>query len=113
MIKLTSLADWRKILNQSCQQPIIIFKHSNRCPFSAQSYQLLQKAEMTGQLNTPIQLIIVQQAKMVSDQIATDLGVKHESPQVIIVRNKKAIYTADHQAIKPESLIATLYQSDA
>ncbi len=43
-----------------------------------------------------------------SAAIAAELGVQHQSPQVILVRNGQAVYSASHSAISPEAIAAAL-----
>jgi len=42
--------------------------------------------------------------RSVSDKIAADLGVTHQSPQILMVKDGKCIYTASHSQINVEDL---------
>jgi len=40
--------------------------------------------------------------------LASQLGVDHESPQVIIIKNNEVVYVASHMAIKPNTILPYL-----
>ncbi|RMG82686.1 MAG: DUF2847 family protein, partial [Bacteroidetes bacterium] len=40
----------------------------------------------------------------VSDAVSEILSVKHESPQILLVKNKKCVYHASHNSIRPEEI---------
>jgi bacillithiol system protein YtxJ len=43
--------------------------------------------------------------RSISNKIAEDLGVRHESPQLIVIENGKAINSASHQHISADQII--------
>jgi bacillithiol system protein YtxJ len=49
-------------------------------------------------------LITVQTARPISNEIASRLGIRHESPQAILVRDGREIWSASHFAITSSSL---------
>ena len=110
MIKLRDLATWQKLLQQSHEEPVIILKHSNTCPISATAYQKLQQAEMSGEISLPIYVVIVQISPEVSQKIAEDLKVTHESPQLLIIKEERLIYQASHDFIDPTIVSNLLLQ---
>ncbi|MFT4041154.1 MAG: bacillithiol system redox-active protein YtxJ [Thermomicrobiales bacterium] len=77
----------------SAAGPVILFKHDPYCPVSEYAYQEMQT--VPGE----IALIDVARQHAISREIATRLGVTHESPQVIVVRGGKPVYDASHEAI--------------
>jgi bacillithiol system protein YtxJ len=48
--------------------------------------------------------IVVQEARPLSDLVARETGIRHESPQVILFRNGKAVWNASHHGITAENL---------
>jgi bacillithiol system protein YtxJ len=77
----------------SHERPVVLFKHSLTCPVSSAAYQ-----EMTG-VGTDVSLIIVQRARDVSNEVETLTGIRHESPQAIILRNGRAVWNVSHWRI--------------
>lgn len=89
-------------LAQSNGSPAIIFKHSNSCGISARAHAQMSMIEQ------PVGLVIVQQARGLSDEIEARTGVAHETPQVFIIRDQKVLWTASHGQIKAEAVDAAL-----
>jgi bacillithiol system protein YtxJ len=77
----------------SHERPVVLFKHSLTCPVSSAAYQ-----EMSG-LGGDVSLIVVQRARDVSREVETLTGIRHESPQAIILRNGRAVWNVSHWRI--------------
>ena len=103
IISTDSLAE---VLKSSAQQPVLFFKHSNSCGVSSRAL-----AEFEKYLRSPESrqvhnyLIVIQKSRAVSDELARSVGVQHESPQAIIVREGRAIWNDSHLALKSMALI--------
>jgi bacillithiol system protein YtxJ len=87
---LESGTDFDGIAALSFQKPVLIFKHSNSCSISSTVY------EDVSTVDSEIYLVVVQDARAVSNEIASRFGIRHESPQMIILRNGKVVYHASH-----------------
>lgn len=86
-----------QLLENSCSSHQLIFKHSTRCSISSMA---LRRAED----NLPIQNLSANYLDLiafrdVSNYIAELTSVTHQSPQVILIRNKEVIYHASHGSI--------------
>ncbi|HEX8774372.1 MAG TPA: bacillithiol system redox-active protein YtxJ [Pyrinomonadaceae bacterium] len=86
--------DLEALFERSHDEPVIVFKHSSTCPISAAAY-----AEMS-RVSNDVSMIIVQRARDLSREIEALTGVRHESPQAIILRNGEAVWNASHWSIK-------------
>ncbi len=71
----------------SQDQPIVIFKHSNSCPFSARAQEQISNAKH----DIEVYGLVIQYAKPLSSEVAERLDVEHASPQAILVHHGKAI----------------------
>jgi bacillithiol system protein YtxJ len=94
--KFLELADkgtFDRLLNDSKDHPIVVFKHSNSCGISAAAYREMEQLDN-------INLLEIQTARELSVEIADLTGIEHESPQVIILKNGKAVWNASHYSIK-------------
>ena len=78
------------LITDSKQQPVIVFKHSNACSISSRAYREMEKVE------APVNILVVQSARDVSRELANLTGVRHETPQVIVLRDGKAVWNASH-----------------
>jgi monothiol bacilliredoxin len=87
------------LLSDSRTRPVIIFKHSNACGVSASAYRELEK------LDNQVNMVEVQTAREVSRDLADLTGVQHETPQVIVLRDGKAVWNASHFQIKAAEVI--------
>lgn len=96
MKRIKTIESWHTLLKNSTTQPFLIFKYSMTC-FSSIS---ANKELRTLETDLPIYTVIVQTDRKVSNIIEQDLKVKHESPQLLIVKDGKAIWQATHYHIK-------------
>ena len=80
----------------------VLFKHSNMCGVSSRAY-----AEMT-KLPHPVGLVVVQDARAVSDEIERRWSVSHETPQVLIIQDGKVLWSASHFQIKVADVEAAM-----
>ena len=100
MKRITSIEAWWGLLEKSKEQPFLLFKFSMTCLSSLSAMKELRALET----ELPIYVVIVQQDRLVSNTIEKDLGVKHESPQLLILKGGKGIWQATHHKIKKSLL---------
>lgn len=103
----TSKVNWRElidfgqlneIINESTVQPVIIFKHSTRCSISRFALkQFESEFDLEGKV-IPYYLDLLSH-RDISNEIATRFVIPHQSPQLILIQDGKAIYDASHDAI--------------
>ena len=101
-IEIGSIAALDEFLTRANSSPAVLFKHSNTCGVSARAY-----AEMS-KLREPVGLITVQKAHAVSDEIEKRWNVDHASPQVLIIRDGKAVWDASHFQVKVQQVESAL-----
>ena len=94
--RIKSVEAWRELLEKSKEQPCLLFKFSMTCVSSLSAKKQLQSLET----ELPIYMVVVQMDRPVSNAIEKDLGVKHESPQLLILKDGKGIWQATHYKIK-------------
>ncbi|KVV14632.1 bacillithiol system redox-active protein YtxJ [Flavobacterium sp. TMP13] len=102
-IPLTNLTQLADIESNSSVKPIVIFKHSTRCSISRMA---LKQFEREYDLNEVVDAYFLDliSYRDVSNEIANRFGVQHQSPQLILIKNKKATYNASHSDINAETL---------
>ncbi|PIC82792.1 bacillithiol system redox-active protein YtxJ [Sporosarcina sp. P1] len=100
MKRIKTIEEWRTVWESSKKQSVLLFKMSLTC-FSSLS---AKKELHTLVTDLPLYIIVVQTDQAVSKAIETDLNVRHESPQVLIVKGQKATWQATHYHIK-ESVV--------
>jgi len=102
---IQSATDLAEIKRKSHENPVVIFKHSTRCSISSMALDRLQRswneAEMEGVVPYFLDLIA---HRGLSDQIAQEFGVDHESPQVLVIDREKCVYDTSHMGINYREL---------
>jgi bacillithiol system protein YtxJ len=58
-----------------------------------------------------VNLVEVQRDREISRQIEQRTGLRHESPQVILLRRGKAVWDASHFDIKASSVLAAVQEN--
>lgn len=104
---IDSLEQLEEIFVESNENPVFLFKHSLTCPISTDIYQEIKNVD--GKVN----LIVVQTAREISNAVAAKTGVRHESPQAIILENGSPVYHASHYDISPDEVNAKLKMQSA
>ncbi|HEY3038319.1 MAG TPA: bacillithiol system redox-active protein YtxJ [Pyrinomonadaceae bacterium] len=105
-VRITDAKSFEELAVRSKECAIVIFKHSLTCPISASAYD--QMAAFEGE----VALIEVQRARELSTEIENRLGVTHESPQVIVLRNGQVVWNASHFRITAAAVAEAIRQSD-
>lgn len=105
---LTDVAQLEVIEKESSTGPIIIFKHSTRCGISRMAYRNFESEMPAEKVNAKFYYLDLLEYRNISDAIATRFGVMHESPQLILIRDGKAIYNESHGGISAPKLMEML-----
>ena len=88
--RITNKEALDELLLRSNTEPVAVFKHSTTCHVSSNAYRELE--DYPGEVS----LIEVQRARDLSSAIGERTGIPHESPQVIVLRNGRAVWHASH-----------------
>lgn len=99
--QLTRPDQIQEILEESKQKPVIIFKHSTTCPISATAKNRLERQWNESNLAEvkPYYLDLLS-FRPISNEVANTFEVKHESPQLLLIRDGKCQYDASHLGIR-------------
>lgn len=104
-LRLSDKETWERLLVDSKEHPVLVFKHSNSCGISSRAYREMEQLE-------GVNLLEVQTARELSREIASTTGVEHETPQVIVIRNGKAVWNASHSNVKAVAVTEALRAND-
>jgi bacillithiol system protein YtxJ len=98
--KITSTEDLENINQSSESQRVMIFKHSTTCAISATVLARMER-KWSGEKakNIVPYYLDLLSFRELSSQIAQNYGIKHESPQVLLIEKGKCIYDASHYDI--------------
>ena len=90
---VSDAAALEELFARSHTEPVLLFKHSNACPISAHAYR-----QMEG-VKSPVSIVVVQKSRDVSHEVEQRTGVRHETPQALVIRNGRAVWNASHYDI--------------
>ncbi|HTE30777.1 MAG TPA: bacillithiol system redox-active protein YtxJ [Chryseolinea sp.] len=94
-LKSTDQVD--EIREESKSNPVLIFKYSNRCSVSQLALDRLERKwseEDTAGIK-PYFLDLIN-FREISNRIAHQFEVEHESPQVIVIKDGRSVYDGSH-----------------
>jgi bacillithiol system protein YtxJ len=95
MKKITSWNEFEAIRTSS---PYYFLKNSTTCPISGAAYEEVQKfAE--DHPDVPFYYLNVQESRPLSNQIAEEFNVKHESPQLFLFNGREVVFHDSHWEI--------------
>ena len=94
------------IREESKVNPVLIFKYSNRCSVSQVALDRLQRkwSEQDASGIKPYFLDLLS-FREISNRIAHQFDVEHESPQVLLIRDGKAVYDGSHFDISYSAIL--------
>jgi bacillithiol system protein YtxJ len=95
---LTDLGQLNEIFTLSNDKPVAIFKHSTRCSVSRMALRQFENEFDLSDKVTPYFLDLIAY-RDVSNEIENRFGVTHQSPQLILIKDGKAVYNASHSDI--------------
>jgi bacillithiol system protein YtxJ len=88
------------IKQESHQQPVMLFKHSTRCSISSTTLNRLERNWKDDEINDlKTYYLDLLSYRNLSNKIAQEFNIEHESPQVLIIKNGKVFYDASHYDI--------------
>lgn len=108
-IKLESVDQLMNLVKTTHEKPVLLFKHSTRCSISAMAKNNLERNWTSGSELCDAYLLDLLAHRDVSQKIAEITGIKHESPQAIVLQGDEIVYDASHSGIEArriESILA-------
>ncbi|MBK6948932.1 MAG: bacillithiol system redox-active protein YtxJ [Haliscomenobacter sp.] len=88
-----------ELIALSHQRPVAIFKHSTRCGISAHAKYRLENEWGFSPEELEFFYLDLIAHRPLSNRIAQDFQVVHQSPQLILLRHGKAVFDASHHLI--------------
>jgi len=103
-IDLSDEGQIEMIKEQSSREPVVIFKHSTRCSISSMAKNRLERESPLGD-NLPFYFLDLIKYRTISNKIADDFNVYHQSPQVLIIKNGECTYEESHYGISMADIL--------
>jgi bacillithiol system protein YtxJ len=96
---ISDLSDLQLIKQESHKRKALIFKHSTRCGTSRMVLRRFESKLTELNVSYDLYYLDLLQYRKISSAIEAEFQVKHESPQLIILENEKAVKSAAHYDI--------------
>lgn len=97
--------EWAGALAESRLHPVLVFKHSTRCSISRMALDRFDRDwkenPLPGLKRYCLDLLSYRE---ISNRIAAETGVEHQSPQVLLLSGGRCLYSETHQAIRLRDL---------
>lgn len=98
--ELSNVSDLDQAIELSFEKPVLLFKHSTRCSISSMALNRTESGwDIPEEELAPFYLDLIAH-RDVSSAIADKLNVFHQSPQIILVKEGKAVLDASHNEIR-------------
>ena len=111
MEQITPLVDVAMLeaaLAESQQRPVVLFKHSRTCGVSYGALDELQTHIERDGMDAAYKMIVVQSHRGISDTVSTRFGIRHETPQAIVIRDGAVVWKASHFRITADEIAKVL-----
>jgi bacillithiol system protein YtxJ len=101
---LDKMEQFDEIDEISQTKPVVLFKHSTRCSISRMALK-----QFDAEFNYPEEkidwyLLDLLNHRDLSNEIASRYNIVHQSPQIVVIRNGKAVFNESHDSISAEDL---------
>ncbi len=95
-------------LSASAQRPVLLFKHSRTCGISAEAYDELQTYLGRAADSPRVGVIVVQSHRELSTEVSQRFEVRHETPQLLLVRDGEVVWHASHFRVRSDAIAAAV-----
>jgi bacillithiol system protein YtxJ len=111
--KQNTMENWKHITEEnqlesirenSKSKPTVIFKDSVTCGISAHAKHKLESAWDFENSELDFYYLDLLSYRNISNKIAQDFGVTHQSPQILVLKDSKVIDHFSHQSISVERI---------
>lgn len=96
--QLSNESTIQDLLAESQENPVLIFKHSTRCSISSMALSRFER-EWDSSKDATLYYLDLLNYRELSNTIANELHVVHQSPQIIVLKRSEVIYQESHNGI--------------
>ncbi|NVN18423.1 bacillithiol system redox-active protein YtxJ [Muricauda sp. HICW] len=97
-IQLESIAQLETIVERSKYKPQVIYKHSSTCGISRMVLNMFTES-YDMDLDIDLYFLTIQHHRDVSNTIEDKFEVRHESPQLLVIKKGEVVFHTSHGAI--------------
>ena len=108
---LRHLSDLDRLLEDSALRPVLLFKHSYACGTSAEALdELIADRDEGRRPDTDSAVLNVHTHREISNAVSAKLGIRHETPQALLIRNRRVVWSASHFRVTADAVTRALEQ---
>jgi monothiol bacilliredoxin len=96
IVRPQRIEDLDRLLAQTAERPLLLFKHSLTCGTSAEALDELIDHLNEDKLDARYAIVTVQSHRELSNAVSARLGIRHETPQALLIRDGRVIWSASH-----------------
>jgi bacillithiol system protein YtxJ len=85
-----------RLIDESQTRPLLLFKHSYTCGTSMEALDELVAHLNQTATEAQYAMVTVQTHREISNAVSTRLGVRHETPQALLIRDGRVVWSASH-----------------
>lgn len=106
LVPVQDVDELDKLLGESDARPVLLFKHSYTCGISAEALdELLAHLGNETLERARYALVTVQTHREVSNAVSRKLGVRHETPQAMVIRDGQVVWSASHFRVTADAML--------
>ena len=98
------MAELERLLASPDPRPLLLFKHSRTCGTSAEALDELLTHLQQNRTDARYAMVDVQTHRDVSNAVAKRLGVRHETPQALLISEGRVVWSASHFRVTAEAV---------
>ena len=102
--EVTSIEEFNEMLNAPTDKAKLFFKHSTRCSISSMALKGFEREWNVSSDDFELYFVDLIAHRDISNAIAAESHVEHQSPQVVVWRNGEVIYNASHHHIDTQKI---------
>jgi bacillithiol system protein YtxJ len=108
LTQLRHIEDLDTLMADSDERPLLLFKHSYSCGTSAEALDALVDHLNDDGLQARYAMVTVQTHPELSHIISKRLGVRHETPQALLIREGRVVWSASHFRVTADAVEAAI-----
>lgn len=97
-----------ELITESGSIPIVIYKHSSRCGLSYMTENKLESGWEVLKPKVNLYFLDVIRYRNVSAAVAERFNIRHQSPQILVIKNGICVYNTSHHEINVDTILKFL-----
>jgi len=113
-IRIDSESGIEDLLRQSEENFVVLFKHSTRCSLSDMAENRLERSWNESEMkDVKCYFLDIIQHRDLSNLVVDHFGIDHESPQLLLIKDRACVYHTSHMDIRYDNLQAEIEELSA